>query len=116
MDQHVIELQIAQDVAKSWHKPDFYTCQTNLSDTDPVGIVCCIINSKVEYVSVDFVLPQRMVFGYQQHVLLFFPQETICHAPVMVSFVDGQNRTGKFWTGMVSIQPFGEFYPFDISD
>ncbi|GFT24501.1 uncharacterized protein TNCV_3253131 [Trichonephila clavipes] len=31
--------------------PDFYTCQTTLSETDPAGIACRIVNSKVEYVS-----------------------------------------------------------------
>lgn len=35
--------------------PDFYTCQVTLSMTDPVGVACCIVNDKAEYVSVMIV-------------------------------------------------------------
>lgn len=38
------------------HPPqDFYLCQITLSDTEPVGFACRVVNEKVEYVSVMIV-------------------------------------------------------------
>ncbi|GFW87069.1 uncharacterized protein TNCV_1922951 [Trichonephila clavipes] len=54
--------------------PDFYTCQTTLSETDPVGIACRIVNSKVEYVSV-------MILSYTKEWVLDINNMSCCFVP-----------------------------------
>ncbi|GFS79028.1 uncharacterized protein TNCV_4342481 [Trichonephila clavipes] len=65
----------SQHVISPQHPPpDFYTCQTTLSDTDPVGIACRIINSKVEYVSV-------MILSYTKEWFLDTNNMSCCFVP-----------------------------------
>ncbi|GFQ78710.1 uncharacterized protein TNCT_350341 [Trichonephila clavata] len=54
--------------------PDFYTCQTTLSDTDPVGIACRIVDSKVEYVSV-------MILSFTKEWFLDTNNMSCCFVP-----------------------------------
>ncbi|GFR03135.1 uncharacterized protein TNCT_478231 [Trichonephila clavata] len=98
--------------------PEFYTCQTTLSDTDPVGIACRIVNSKVEYVSV-------MILSYTKEWFLDTNNMSCCFVPTNRNTLckfwfpllkDKATSLGKFWTGMVSLQFIAKFYPFDFFD
>ncbi|GFS93954.1 uncharacterized protein TNCV_3373891 [Trichonephila clavipes] len=64
--QHVLSLQHPP--------PDFYTCQTTLSEMDPVGIACRIVNSKVEYVSVT-------ILSYTKEWFLDTNNKSSCFVP-----------------------------------
>lgn len=41
----------SHQIATNHPPPDFYTCQISLDNTIPVGIACCIVNDRVEFVS-----------------------------------------------------------------
>ncbi|GFQ75502.1 uncharacterized protein TNCT_124101 [Trichonephila clavata] len=75
----------SQHVLSPQHPPpEFYTCQTTLSDTDPVGIACRIVNSKVEYVSV-------MILSYIKEWFLDTNNMSCCFVPT------NRNTLCKFW-------------------
>ncbi|GFR10404.1 uncharacterized protein TNCT_148041 [Trichonephila clavata] len=75
----------SQHVLSPQHPPpEFYTCQTTLSDTDPVGIACCTVNFRVAYVSV-------MILSYTKEWFLDTNNMSCCFVPT------NRNALCRFW-------------------